>query len=156
MNHQICLRNSLLFILTLSVIVLSVVSSRSVANSRGASMKVAATVEIPAIIAVRIYHDRCPYCKKIAPEFTKLSRRMGERSILYVTLDLSSEDSQKQAALMVAALGIQHLWTGDLSKLGTVSFVDGKSKKTLSTYQANGNKSLEAVLKTVLKMSREK
>lgn len=153
MNHQIYRLRVSLLILMLSAIVLLFSSSRGIANPRGASMKVHATVEIPAIIAVRVYHDMCPYCQQLAPQFKKLTRRKGKDSILYVTLDLSNEASQKQAALLVAALGIQRLWTGDLSNIGTVSFVDGESKKTLSMYRPDGNKSLQQVLQEALEIS---
>lgn len=121
---------------------------------KGSEYKVDATVETPRIIAVRIHHDRCPYCQRLAPEFAALSRASDGDGVLFVTLDLSNAATQRQAALMAAALGIEYLWTGDFSRIGTVTFVDGKSKRTLSTYRAAEEQELQAALREAVKASR--
>ena len=104
--------------------------------ARARAMKVDAAVEAPKLIAVRVHHDRCPYCKKLAPQFDKLSRQTADAPVLFVTLDLSSEASQHQAAMLVAALGIDCVWTGDMTGIGTVYFVDPIRKSVVSTYRA--------------------
>lgn len=111
-------------------------AAQDAAIARGASMKVSAEVKSPDIIAVRIHHDLCPFCKKLDPQFGKLTRRARDDSVLFITLDLTSEETQQQAALLVGALGLEGLWTGDLSKIGTVTFVDGKSKRIISSIRA--------------------
>jgi hypothetical protein len=107
-------------------------AGREAARARGAKMKVAAPVETPDVIAVRIRHDMCPFCRGFDPQFPRIVRRFADASVLFVTLDLSSEASQRQAALMVAALGLERVWTGDMSRMGTITFVDGLSKNMIS------------------------
>lgn len=104
--------------------------------NRHTRVKVGARAEPPAIIAVRIHHGMCPFCRKLDPMFTKLSRQTKEPTVLFVTLDLSDKASQRQAALLAGALGLESLWTGDFSNIGTVTFVDGKRKRKLSTFSA--------------------
>jgi len=106
------------------------------AGSRGASIKVTARVESPKIIAVRVRHDLCPICKSLDPRFDKIVEET-KGSVLFVTLDLTSESSQRQAALLVGALGLESVWTGDLTKLGSVTLLDGQSKKMLSFVQTD-------------------
>lgn len=111
-------------------------AAQDAATARGASMNVSAKVKSPGIIAVRIHHDLCPYCKKLDSQFAKLTRRASGDSVLFITLDLTSERTQQQAALLVGALGLERVWTGDLSKIGSVTFVDGKSKRIISFLRA--------------------
>lgn len=123
----------------------------SAANPRGADMKISAQVETPKVIAVRIRHDMCPYCRQLDPKFPEVIRRAQDESVLFVTLDLTSETTQKQAALLVGALGLESVWTGDLSRIGSVVFVDGKSKKILSSVQTVDQKTLLAALGKAVK-----
>ena len=52
--------------------------------------------------------------------------------MLFVTLDLTDQTTQKQAALLTGALGLGSVWTGDLSRIGSVTIMDGSSRRTLS------------------------
>jgi len=95
-------------------------------------MKVIAKVGQPDIIAVRIRHDLCPLCKKLDPRFPDIVRDFNGQSVLFVTLDLTDQTTQKQAALLTGALGLDSVWTGDLSRIGSVTIMDGPSRRTLS------------------------
>lgn len=122
--------------------------------ARGADRKVRAKVTSPEIIAVRVRHDLCPLCKELDPKFPELVRQANNESVLFVTLDLSSQTTQKQAALLVGALGLQRVWTGDLSKIGSVTFLDGKSKRILSFVQTVDRKEIEAALQKAVDSRR--
>jgi len=135
---RVCGMNALIVAGCLGALALSVV--RADALQRGREMKVDAPVEAPDVIAVRVHHDMCPYCKKLAPQFDQLRRQTMDEAVLFVTLDLTSERTQRQAAMMVAALGIESIWTGDLSGIGRVHFIDGTGKKPLATYRAHDAK----------------
>ena len=123
-----------------------VVASGAVAvvQDRGATMKVSAVARAPKIIAVRVHHDMCPYCKQLDPQYAELIRRTKDESVLFVTLDLSSETSQRQSALLAGALGLRRVWPRDLSKLATVTFVDGKSKRIMSSFRAINAETMRA------------
>ena len=127
---------------------------RLAAAPRGSDIKIAAVVEVPDIIAVRIRHDMCPFCKKFDPQFPNLVRQATEDSVLFVTLDLSSEETQRQAALLVGALGLEKVWTGDMSKMGTIVFVDGKSKKILASTHQTDAKTVRVAMRKALALSR--
>lgn len=124
------------------------------APPKGSTMKVSAKVEAPRIVAVRVRHDMCPVCRAIAPKFPNLIRQAGRDSVLFVTLDLTSETTQQQSALLVGALGIGHVWTGDLSKLGSVTFVDGKTKRIISSIQTVDTKQILTALRDAANASR--
>lgn len=129
-------------------------TEQDAAAARGADRKVSAEVSSPEIIAVRVRHDLCPLCKELDPKFPELVRQANNESVLFVTLDLSSQTTQKQAALLVGALGLQRVWTGDLSKIGSVTFLDGKSKRILSFVQTVDWKEIEAALQKAVDSRR--
>jgi thiol-disulfide isomerase/thioredoxin len=120
------------------------------AKAKGADMKVDAKVKVPAIIAVRVRHDMCPFCKELDPQLPGLVRDTGDAAVLFVTLDLSDENTQKQAALMVGALGLDRVWTGDLSKIGSITFVDGTTQEELSFVRSTNIREIKAALRKAL------
>lgn len=114
---------------------------------KAAGDRLIATVRPPDLIAVRFHHDRCPFCKMLEPEYARLVRETSPDSVLFVTLDLSTAGRQNQAALLVAALGLESVWPGDYTKLGTVTFVDGRTRRILSTYRTADETPLEEALR---------
>ncbi len=134
--------------------VAAILAARAVAAPRGSDMKVDAEVKAPDIIAVRVRHDMCPLCKGLDPKFPEIIRNANDESVLFVTLDLTDETTQRQAALTVGALGIESVWTGDLSNLGSVTFVDGKSKRIISSVQTVDAKKIEDALRKVVDSSQ--
>lgn len=120
--------------------------------NRGAQFKIDARVQVPKILAVRTHHDMCPYCKQLKPQFEKLGERVIGEPVLLVTLDLSTPATQQQAALVTGALGLDSVWRGDLSRIGTVTILDAKSKKVLAEFKADGDGSLDAVMQTALRI----
>ena len=116
------------------------------AYARAARMKTVGKAVAPRLIAVRVHHDMCPYCKGLKPEFEKETKRPRDEAVLWVTLDLTTEQSQEQSALLAAALGIQALWTGDMTPMGTVTFVDGITKRPVALYRPGAGTGLAATL----------
>ena len=117
---------------------LSSEAAKTAAEARGRQFKINAVVATPKIIAVRIRHDMCPFCKGFDSQFPKLIRKVKDDAVLFVTLDMTSETTQQQAAMLVRALGLDRIWTGDLSKMGTFMFVNGETKQVISSaYQVD-------------------
>jgi hypothetical protein len=71
-------------------------------------------------------------------------------AILFITFDLSTETSQRQAAMLAAALGLERHWPGDYSKLASVTFVDGETQQALATFRPTGAKPIEDALAKAL------
>ena len=142
----------LLAMIPLAPFGVSSAQERSVPQAnRGTEFKIDARVQPPKILAVRTHHDLCPYCKQLKPQFEKLSERVIDESMLLVTFDLTTPATQQQAALLAGALGLESVWTGDLSRVGTVTFLDAKSKRVLAEFKADGDKPLEAVAQAALR-----
>ncbi len=129
---------------TAIVVASAAVAAVQSARDRGATMKVSAVARSPKIIAVRVHHDMCPFCKQLEPQYAELIRRTSDESVLFVTLDLTSETSQRQSALLAGALGLKRVWPRDLSKLATITFMDGKSKRIISSFRAIDAKTMRA------------
>ena len=142
--------------ISLGALALVALTTTLAAAPKGSNIKVSAPVESPDIIAVRIRHDMCPFCKKFDPAYPTLIRQTKNESVLFVTLDLTSEATQKQAALMVGALGLQNVWTGDMSKMGTITFLDGKSKEILSSVHQTDMKTVRDALREAVTASLDK
>ena len=104
---------------------------------------------------MRIRHDMCPYCKKFDPQFPALIRQAAAESVLFVTLDLSTEETQRQAALLVGALGIEAVWTGDMSKMGTIIFVGGESRTVIGSTPQTDVKAVRVALRKALAALRQ-
>ena len=150
-------RTTFLVMATLVPLSMSLAEERSALQGNpGFQLKVDARVQAPKIIGIRIHHDMCPYCKQLKPRFEKLNANVIDASVLLITLDLSTPPTQQQAALMVGALGLENVWTGDFSRIGTVTFLDAKSKKTLVEYRADGKEPLEGALGNAIQMQRER
>ena len=113
-----------------------------------------AAAKPPRLIALRFHHDLCPYCKTLDPLFAELAQRANHKSVLFVTLDLSTEAAQQQAGLLAGALGLQSAWPGNYSKLGTVTFVDANTRRVLSSVRAYKTKPLADALDRAVKMLR--
>ena len=124
--------------------------SSSVALPKSPSDKIAIPVTTPAVVAIRFHHDMCPYCRQMQPEFTELSRKSYEEPVLFLTLDVSSRASQRDSALLVGALGLEPFWPGDYSKLGTVTFIDFKTKKLIGSVRALDDKTIGKALSDAL------
>ncbi len=150
-------RIALFVIAALALLEVSSGQERSAPDgNRGTQFQVDARVRQPEVLAVRVHHDMCPHCTRLKPQFEKLGARVIDASVLLVTLDLSTPATQQQAALMAGALGIEFIWTVDLSRVGTVTFLDFKSKKTLAEFRADGDRSLEAVAETATQRRHDK
>ncbi len=69
------------------------------------------------LIAVKIHADPCGRCKKIAPVFADLQNEFSDDPVLFLTFDLTSADSRRQAEHLSRAFGIEtvfdkHRYTG--------------------------------------------
>lgn len=136
------------------VAIIALSTTLVLAGPKGTNMKVSATVAAPDMIAVRIRHDMCPLCKALDPKYPEIVREFNGASMLFVTLDLTDETTQKQSALLTGALGLEGVWTGDLSKIGSVTIMDGKNKQIISFVQSVELEPIRAALRKAVDARR--
>lgn len=108
-----------------------------IARERGRGMKVEQESARPAVIAVRIRHDMCPICKVVESQFDPILELANENGVLLVTIDLSTEETQRQSGLLIASLGLEQLWPSDFTGLGSVTLLDGMSHEVLASVQTD-------------------
>src|SRR5262245_20967411 len=113
------------FVLATALLSISAAPGHSAPQEgRGTEHKVGAPLRPPEILAVRFHHDMCPHCKGLKPKFQALDALLADAPVLLVTLDLTTPGTQNQAAMLASSLGLESVWTGDLSRIGTVVFLD--------------------------------
>lgn len=120
------------------------------AYARAAAMKTAGNAQPPRLIALRVHHDMCPYCKQMKPELKTVMDDSSAQRVLWITLDLTTEQTQRQSAMLLAALGLAEHWTGDMTPMGTVTFIGASSRKPLTLYRPGMETTLAGALQAAL------
>ncbi len=90
----------------------------------------------PELIVVRFHADWCGACTLLAPNFDSLKRAAAEKPVLFVTLDLTTDGSRRQAGLLAGALGLDKAWDTNAMKTGQAMIVCGRSKEVIATVPA--------------------
>ena len=93
-------------------------------------------VEQPDLIVARFHADWCGACKELAPKFDALKRAAADQPVLFVTLDLTSAGSRRQAGLLAGALGLDKAWDRSGMKTGQAMIVCGRYKEIIATVSA--------------------
>ncbi len=62
------------------------------------------------LIAVKIHADPCGRCKRIAPVFADLQNEFSDDSVLFLTFDLTTEGSRRQAEFLSKIIGIEEIF----------------------------------------------
>lgn len=101
---------------------------------------VAATTEAvrstPDIVAIKVWHPSCPACKTLDPPYESVVDAFDDGSVLFMTFDLSTEASRRQAELLVAALGVHGVFDDPLAFLGSVVLIDAETKARIGQVTA--------------------
>ena len=93
-------------------------------------------VEQPDLIVARFHADWCGACKELAPKFDSLKRAAADESVLFVTLDLTSAESRRQAGLLAGALGLDKVWDQSGMKTGQAMIVCGRNMEVIAIVPA--------------------
>ena len=128
------MRTTILAALTLSVGLLALAAvavgpdAKETSEARG--------VEQPDLIVARFHADWCGACKTLAPRFDALKQAAANEQVLFVTLDMTSVESRRQAALLAGALGLDKAWAKSGLKTGQAMIVCGRYKEVIATVSA--------------------
>ena len=88
--------------------------------------------DLPKIVAVKFHADWCRRCPTIAPIFAELTEKYAGEPALFVTLDVTSEATRKQARLLASSLGIR--WIMDKpNETGAIKLIDRARGEVLAT-----------------------
>jgi thiol-disulfide isomerase/thioredoxin len=97
---------------------------------------VAARTAAPDVVAIKVWHPSCPACKSLDPRYATVVDAFDDGSVLFMTFDLSTDTSRRQAELLVAALGVHELFDDPLPFLGSVVLIDAETKARIGQVTA--------------------
>jgi hypothetical protein len=66
-----------------------------------------------------------------------LRKAVSDRPVLFVTLDLTSEASRRQAALLAGALELDQAWARSRMQTGQAMLVCGRLKEVIATLSSD-------------------
>lgn len=90
----------------------------------------------PDVVAIKVWHPACPLCKSLDPRYATVVDAFDDGSVLFMTFDLSTEASRRQAELLVAALGVQEIFADPIEHLGSVVLIDADTKACIGQVTA--------------------
>jgi hypothetical protein len=122
---------------------------------RPEDFRVAVQPEAPRLIGVRLRHDLCPLCRRVEPELDAMRDLANAERVLLVDVDLTNEATQRQSAMLLAALGLESVWPKDLRALGTLTVFHARSHEVLASAQATDATQLEACLREAIDSAAE-
>lgn len=109
----------------------------------------------PRVIAVKWWHEECPACKELDPRYAEVKASFDESEVLFVTLDMSTEQSRQQSALLASTLGIRPVYDEVFGGSGFVLLFDATSKRKLGQLSAEQrNDEMTSSIREALTRSR--
>jgi hypothetical protein len=107
------------------------------------------------VIAVKWWHEECPACKELDPRYAEVMASFDESEVLFVTLDMSTEHSRQQSALLASTLGIRDVYDEVFGGSGFVLLFDATSKRKLGQLSAaQRNDEMKSSIREALTRSR--
>ncbi len=109
----------------------------------------------PDVVAIKVWHPACPLCKSLDPRYARVVDDFDDGSVLFMTFDLSTEASRRQAEMLVAALGVQELFDDPLAYLGSVVLIDAETKTPIGRVTAKqGEDEMKGSIRDAIARSR--
>ncbi len=87
----------------------------------------------PSLIVLSFHADWCKACETLGPKIKAIRTSVSDEPVLFVTLDLTSESSRKQAALLAGALDLGTAWTRSCMRTGQALLVSGRLGEVIAT-----------------------
>jgi thiol-disulfide isomerase/thioredoxin len=111
------------------------------------ALRVSSEREKPRVVAVKFWHEQCPGCRKLDPEYTSVMERMRDEPVVFLTFDMSSERSRARSAAVAQALGLQELYEERMGMFGFVVLVDRETHALLGeiTAKHDADEMVEAI-----------
>lgn len=88
----------------------------------------------PVLLGVRVYADWCRPSMEMAPLIEQLQREYGDRGILFVGLNITTEQTCEEADAMARSLEAESVWAEKGRVSGEFHLVDAKKHTVLTTF----------------------
>ncbi|MHC4992505.1 MAG: hypothetical protein ACYTGC_16150 [Planctomycetota bacterium] len=85
------------------------------------------------VIAIQLAADWCKPSRSIAPRIDELRDRFGRDRVLFVTLDLTDEQTRHQSVAMMRSLGLAEIWERQRGVTGELLLVDAHARTVMRT-----------------------
>ena len=80
------------------------------------------------VVAVKFWHRTCPACREIDPRYAEVRDDFEEKPVLFVTFDMSTDETRAQSQMLAESLGIGDLYRDNFGVTGFVVLVDAESR----------------------------
>lgn len=90
-----------------------------------------------ALMAVKFWHQTCPACREIDPRFAQIRKEFADRPVLFVTFDMSTQQSRAQSKMLAERLGIEDLYEDNFGATGYVVLVDAETRREVDRLTAS-------------------
>lgn len=85
------------------------------------------------IIAVQFYAEWCKPSQVVTRRVEALQEASADKSVLFLRLDLTDDTRREQAQLLMASLGIEHIWDTQRGRTGELLLVDARAMRRITT-----------------------
>lgn len=88
----------------------------------------------PKVTAALFYADWCGSCKTLDPKLKKAKKeaKLSSKDVLFVTFDLTNNDTKHQSKLLANSLGLGELYRDNRGKTGYVALIDNKNGQQIT------------------------
>ncbi|TVR52128.1 MAG: thioredoxin [Puniceicoccaceae bacterium] len=87
----------------------------------------------PEAVALIFHADWCGSCKAMEPVIKEARQELGDARALFVTLDLTNDETRRQAELLAAALGLGDIYAERGGRTGAMLVVNRATGKVVET-----------------------
>lgn len=101
-------------------------------DDKSKASKYTQAIRTPEVILVKFHSDNCTNCTELEPRLTELEKTYKDKAALFVTFDLTSEQSKNQAELMASLLGLGQLWQENAGQTGLIHVVNAKTLESVA------------------------
>ena len=92
---------------------------------------------MPEYVLVRFHADWCAACATLKPTYAEAQKRLAQTPVLFVTLDITTKETKKQAEFMAASLDLDAAWITSGLKTGQMLLVDSKTHEVVLTFKSD-------------------
>ena len=114
----------------------------------------------PQVLVLTFRADWCSECRKVEPTIAQTAAAYANKSVLFLKMDLTNENTKRQSAMLASALGLEKIWQQN-QKTGYAILVNPATKNSVGVLYAAQNaqdmaKSLDGALLGAQMMAKEK